>query len=198
MTRFAGRLAAILLLAAAAAGAEPPTLKAGVFEPPRAAPEFTLRGSDGTDVSPARWRGKVVLIFFGYTHCPTVCPTTLGTLARAHKQLGTDAVDVQVLYVTVDPAHDTVTRLRDHLATVNRAFVGATGTAAELESVRRDFGVFAKQVDAAGFLWNHSSSVYLIDPKGMLRAMMPYGQPAESYVHDVRVLLGRPGAGGEA
>jgi protein SCO1/2 len=194
----ARRVAALVLpvlLAASAARAGQPALKAGVFDPPRPAPDFTLRGSDGKDVSLARYRGRVVLLFFGYTHCPTVCPTTLATLARMQRQLGDDAANVQIVYVTVDPAHDDVARLRDYLATVNPTFLGATGTAEELEAVRRDYGASAKQVDAARFLFNHSSSVHLIDPAGMLRAMMPYGQPAESYVHDVRVLLGRPGAG---
>lgn len=192
----ATRIAAVVLLAAAAVRADGGALKAGVFEPPRAAPDFTLRGSDGKDVSLARHRGKVVLLFFGYTHCPTVCPTTLATLARVHKDLGADSRDVQVVYVTVDPAHDDVKRLHDYLANVSPTFLGATGTDEQLEAVRREFGVFAKQMDATGSVFNHSSSVYLIDPAGMLRAMMPYGQPAESYVHDVRILLGRPGAGG--
>jgi protein SCO1/2 len=87
----ATRLAALLLLVAPAIRADEATLKAGVFDPPRAAPDFTLRGSDGSDLTLSRYRGKVVVLFFGYTHCPTVCPTTLATLAGAHKRLGTDA-----------------------------------------------------------------------------------------------------------
>jgi protein SCO1 len=187
----ATRLAALLLLVAPAIRADEATLKAGVFDPPRAAPDFTLRGSDGSDLTLSRYRGKVVVLFFGYTHCPTVCPTTLATLAGAHKRLGTDAGDVQVVYVTVDPAHDDVKRLHDYLANVNPTFLGGTGTAEQLEAVRRDYGISSTKVDAAGFFFNHSSSVYLIDRVGTLRAMMPYGQPADFYVHDIRVLLGQ-------
>jgi len=182
------------VLVGTALGAEDTTLKAGVFDPPRRAPDFTLRGSDGRDLTLSRHRGKVVILFFGYTHCPTVCPTTLGTLASVHKQLGTDAADLQVVYVTVDPKHDDVARLRDYLAKVNPTFLGATGTPDELATVRRDYGVSSSAIDAGGGLFfNHSSSTYLIDGTGMLRALMPYGQPAAAYVHDIRILLGRVG-----
>jgi protein SCO1 len=184
-------LATLLLstLLAAFAGADDATLKAGTFAPPRAAPDFTLRGSDGSDLSLGRYRGKVVILFFGYTHCPAVCPTTLATLAGAYKRLGDDAKDMQVVYVTVDPDHDDVARMREYLANVNPTFRGATGTPAELEAVRRDYGVSATKVGEG--LFNHSSSTFLIDRAGMLRAMMPYGQPPDAYVHDVRILLGR-------
>ena len=74
-----------------------------------------------------------------------------------------------------------------------QTLVGATGTVAELEAVRRDYGVFATKADDAGWFWSHSSSIFLIDRAGTLRAMMPYGQPAEAYVHDVRILLGAAG-----
>ena len=177
-----------LVVAAPVARGDDSTLTAGTFDPPRAAPDFTLRGSDGTDLSLARYRGKVVVLFFGYTHCPAVCPTTLATLARAHKTLGDAAKDLQVVYVTVDPEHDDVARLREYLANVNPTFRGATGTPEQLEAVRRDYGVSSSKLEAG--LFNHSSSTYLIDRTGLLRALMPYGQPPEAYVHDVRILLG--------
>lgn len=193
MTTTVAALLSVVLLVAPAVQAEDATLKAGVFDPPRTAPDFTLRGSDGADLTLSKHRGKVVILFFGYTHCPTVCPTTLGTLAGAKKRLGADGADVQVVYVTVDPEHDDVTRLHDYLANVDRTFLGATGTPEQLEAVRRDYGVSSSQL-AAG-LFNHSSSVYLIDRAGTLRALMPYGQTADSYVHDVRILLGQAGRG---
>jgi protein SCO1 len=183
-------LAPLLLsaLLAASVAADDSTFKAGTFEPPRAAPDFTLRGSDGSDLSLGRYRGKVVILFFGYTHCPAVCPTTLATLAGVYKRLGDDAKDLQVVYVTVDPEHDDVARMREYLASVNPTFRGATGTPAELEAVRRDYGVSSTKVGEG--LFNHSSSTFLIDRAGTLRAMMPYGQPPDAYVHDVRLLLG--------
>ena len=111
-------LLAFALLAAAAGAAEDGSLIAGVFEPPRAAPELALSGSDGKELSLDRYRGKVVMLGFGFTSCPDVCPTTLATLAGARKKLGADAEGVQVVYVTVDPERDDAERLRTYLRDV--------------------------------------------------------------------------------
>ena len=186
-------LAAALLSAvlAASAGADAPTLKAGTFDPPRAAPDFTLRGSDGTDLSLGRYRGKVVILFFGYTHCPAVCPTTLGTLASAYKALGDEAKDLQVVYVTVDPERDDAKRLKEYLGAFDKTFVGGTGTEAQLSAVRKAYGISAQKIaeEKGGYKYGHSSFVYLIDRDGKLRALMPYGHQPEDYVHDLAILL---------
>src|SRR5262245_41494506 len=105
-SEYAALLALLLLAAAAASAAGAPQLKAGVFDPPRAAPDFTLIGSDGAPLSMSRFRGKVVVLEFGFTSCPDVCPKTLAALASVRKKLGAQAADVQVVYVTVDPEHD--------------------------------------------------------------------------------------------
>src|SRR5262245_15779632 len=97
-----------LLLAAASSAADEPQLKAGVFEPPRAAPDFSLQGSDGKALKLSTYRGKVVILEFGFTTCPDVCPTTLAALAKARKLLVAAGKDVQVVYVTVDPERDDV------------------------------------------------------------------------------------------
>src|SRR2546427_716207 len=104
-----------------------PVLKAGVFDPPRLAPEFSLRGSDGAEVTLARYRGKVVLMAFGFTSCAAVCPTTLATLAAARASLGNAAGAVQVIFVTVDPERDDAARLKEFLEAFDPSFVGATG-----------------------------------------------------------------------
>jgi protein SCO1/2 len=167
-----------------------PALKAGVFEPPRDAPAFSLRGSDGAELTLARFRGKVVIVEFGFTACPDVCPTTLATLAGARKQLGADAEGLQVVYVTVDPERDDVARLRTYLAAFDPTFVGGTGTAAELEAVRKEYGIAATRLATPeGYGFSHSSYTYLIDRHGKLRALMPYGHSSEDYAHDVRILL---------
>jgi protein SCO1/2 len=178
----------VLILAAPPARAE---LNAGVFDPPHAAPEFTLAGSDGTPVSLTRFRGKVVVLAFGFTSCPKVCPTTLATLASARRTLGPEAAQVQVVYVTVDPERDDAKRMRAYLAAFDPQFVGATGGADALAAVRKAYGVAAERVaQGASYAYAHSSSVYLIDRTGKLRALMPYGHPPEDYVHDLRILLG--------
>jgi protein SCO1/2 len=179
---------AALLLAAPARAAEDGALRAGVFNPPRPAPAFALAGSDGTKLELARYRGKVVILAFGFTSCPDVCPVTLGVLARARKALGAEAADLQVVYVTVDPERDDAARMKEYLAKFDPTFVGGTGSAETLESVRKEYGIAAEKV-AAGGGFAHSSFTYLIDREGSLRALMPYGQTAEDYVHDVRILL---------
>jgi len=183
-------LALLLALAASRAVAEDAALRAGVFDPPRPAPAFALAGSDGAPLTLDRFRGKVVVLAFGFTHCPDVCPTTLGVLARTRKELGPDAEAVQVVYVTVDPERDDAARMREYLAKFDATFLGGTGDEAALSAVRKEYGIAAEKTNVAGNPGvAHSSFTYLIDRAGTLRALMPYGHPAEDYVHDVRILL---------
>jgi protein SCO1/2 len=179
-----------LLFSAAVAGGNAPVLKAGVFEPPRHAPEFSLEGSDGNALSMSRFKGKVVLLGFGFTYCPGVCPTTLATLAQARRKLGAAAADVQVVYVTVDPERDNAARMKEYLAAFDPTFVGGTGAADRLAAVRKDYGVSAeKKGQGKNYQVAHSSFTYLIDRRGRLRALMPYGQGPDDYAHDLRILL---------
>lgn len=182
--------AAALVFAMVAVAADRPTLKAGVFEPPRAAPELSLDASGGGKLSLASYRGKVVLMGFGFTSCPEVCPTTLATLAQARKKLGEQGEQLQVVYVTVDPERDTAERMRAYLGGFDPSFVGGTGTPEQLAAVRKNYGVMAERKPLGdSYTVAHSSSVYLIDRKGLLRGMMPYGRLPADYVHDVRALL---------
>jgi protein SCO1/2 len=186
----------LLLGLAAAAGAAGPDLRAGVFDPPRAAPDFVLTGSNGAELTLSRYRGKVVALGFGYTSCPDVCPTTLADLAQVRQKLGAAGKDLQVLYVTVDPERDTVERLRQYLTFFDRTFVGGTGTPEQLARVRQDYGITISRKalagSATGYQVHHSSFVYLIDPQGRLRALIPFGgRSADDITHDVRALLSR-------
>ena len=186
------RVLALLLaaLVSAASANEAPALKAGVFSPPHPAPEFSLAGSDGAPLTLARFHGKVVALAFGYSHCADVCPVTLATLAQARRQLGAQAAGFQVVYVTVDPERDGAAQLKTWLAAFDPGFVGGTGSAQALAAVDRQYGIsVTKMASANGPLFGHSSSVYLIDREGRLRAMMPYGHVAEDYAHDVRLLM---------
>jgi protein SCO1/2 len=177
-----------------AAAAPAAAIKAGAFDPPRLAPDFTLPGSNGKPVRLGAYRGKVVLLGFGYTHCQAVCPVTLSTLRQAKKLLGAQAAALQVVYVTVDPARDDAATLQRWLAAFDPTFLGGTGTPAQLAAVRKAYGVSAEAVMGRmgpdGSM-EHSSFVYLIDRDGRLRALMPFGHGAADYVHDVRVLLSR-------
>jgi len=192
----AGTLVASLLLCfcfAAAAGT--PELRAGVFDPPRAAPDFSLRGSNGQELKLSRYRGKVVALGFGYTHCPSVCPSTLALLAQARKKLAAAGNNLQVVYVTVDPERDTPEQLKSFLASFDPTFLGATGTPQQLANLRKAYGItlsdkiFVEAMPKSSYFLDHSSFIYLIDRGGELRAMMPFGVSADDMAHDVRVLL---------
>ena len=184
-------LAGLLALAiAGAAAADAPQLKAGVFDPPRMAPDFALRGSNGSELALSRLRGKVVVLGFGFTSCPDVCPTTLATLASAHKKLGERGGEVQIVYVTVDPERDDPERMRTYLASFDPSFLGGTGSAEQLEAVRNEYGIAAQRIaKGESYAFNHSSYTYLIDRAGRLRALMPYGSSSDAYVHDLLILL---------
>ena len=168
-------------------------LRSGTFDPPRDAPAFSLDGSNGTKLGPGDYLGKVVIVEFGYTYCQDVCPITLAHLTEAWKKMGGDVRDVQLIYITVDPARDNPERLREHLTAFNPTFLGATGAPEDLQAVEKAYGVVAKQVPsknpALPYAMDHSSSLYLIDRQGKLRALVPFGTPVDDIVHDLEFLL---------
>lgn len=178
---------------AAAGAAESDAFRAGLFDPPRAAPEFQLQGSNGSLVKLSQYRGKVVALAFGFTYCPRICPVTLANLARVFEKLGPAAGDVQVVFVSVDPERDTPQRMREYLSFFNPTFIGATGTPQQLEVVRREFGISANKASSQnkqlGYEVHHSSFVYLIDRAGSLRLLMPFGKSADDLAHDINLLL---------
>ena len=181
-----------LLLAAFAPPAAAAVFKAGVFEPAHAAPAFRIAGSDGRELTLDRFRGKVVLLSFGFTNCAAVCPTTLATLAQARQALGPAGEAVQVLFVTVDPERDDAARLKAYLRPFDASFVGGAGTPEVLAAMRQRYGVVATKVPmSSGYAVDHSSSTFLIDREGRLRGLMPYGREARDYVHDLKLLLAK-------
>jgi protein SCO1/2 len=183
-------VASVLLMLPVLVAAGEPALKAGVFDPPREAPDFSLQSSDGGTLALRSYRGKVVVLGFGFTSCPDVCPTTLATLAQARRKLGSAAADVQVVYVTVDPERDDSVRMKDYLRAFDPTFIGGTGPAGRLAAVRKDYGILAeKKLKGGSYTVAHSSYTYLIDRRGRLRALMQYGRDPDDYVHDLKILL---------
>ncbi|WP_229419453.1 SCO family protein [Pseudoduganella dura] len=171
------------------------TLKAGVFDPPRAAPDIALPASTGKPFRLSGLRGKVVVLEFGFSHCESVCPVSLASLAQARKLLGAAAEDVQVLFITVDPARDTAARLRTYLAQFDASFIGITGSEAQVAQLLKNYGISAARRPIGGsttdYSMSHSSYLYFIDRQGMQRAMMPFGRPAADIAHDLAILLER-------
>jgi len=197
-------VAATLLAAFAIAGAgpahdwadaAPAALRSGAFDPPRAAPDFTLPAASGAEFQLRRHLGKVVVLTFGYSSCPDVCPTVLAELAQVRVRLGAkEAQRVQVVYVSVDPERDTPARLRAFTEQFDKTFMGLTGPREQLEPVWKAYGVSVVRKDLPGstpptYLVHHSASVFLIDAAGRLRVMAPFGTPSDDVLHDVRLLL---------
>ena len=185
----------LLALAAGLAGAaDAPRLKAGTFDPPRDAPAISMRAVDGTPFSLERMRSKVVVLVFGYTACGDVCPVTAGMLAQARRKLGSRSDKLQVVFVSVDPERDTPEALRQYLAKFDKSFIGITGTAQEMAAIRKAYGIQAKSHPlGAGkndYVISHSTFLYLIDPRGKLRALMPFGHSPADIVHDFEILVG--------
>jgi protein SCO1 len=184
-------LACVSLAVTAAPPVAAPVLKAGVLSPVLPAPALKLQGTDGRPLTLERFRGKVVLLAFGFSNCGEVCPITLATLAAARKKLGAEADGVQVVYVTVDPERDTEAQMKKYLGTFDPTFIGGVGTQAQIDAAQKSFGISSKKItyDGGGYTIGHSSSIYMIDRAGGLRAVMPYGRSSDDFVHDLKILL---------
>ena len=137
------------------------------------------------------FRGKVVVVFFGYTHCPDVCPTTLAELAGVMKELGPDAQRVQVLFGTVDPERDTREVLARYVPSFNPAFLGLYGDADATARAAKSFKVFYQKQpqDGGAYTVDHAAGTYILDAEGRLRLFGQYGVGAPALLHDIRALL---------
>jgi protein SCO1/2 len=154
--------------------------------------DFELVGHDGQRRRLEDFRGKVVVVFFGFTHCPDVCPITLAELAGALRKLGDDARHVQVLLVTVDPERDTPDVLGGYVTAFNPSFIGLTGTPEQIATAAREFKVIYQRVDGSrpdNYSMDHSAGTFIFDPLGRLRLYVSYGQGAEVFAHDIAQLL---------
>lgn len=167
------------------------TFRGGAITPPKAAPDFTLTDQNGELWTLSNQRGKVVLLFFGFTNCPDACPSTLADLAMARKRLGEDD-KVQIAMVSVDPKRDTLAQLKAYMAKFDESAVGLTADQATLTPVYKAYGVSAIEQDHGGtatIMVGHSSYVYVIDRAGNWREVFNYGTPVEDIMNDVDYLI---------
>lgn len=153
--------------------------------------EIALTDHNGKPRTLADFRGKVVVIFFGFTHCPDVCPTTLADLAMVAKELGKDADRMQVLLVTVDPERDTPEVLRQYVPSFNPSFLGLYGDAEATARTAKEFKIFYQKqpLKSGDYDVDHSAGTYILDQQGRLRLFAQYGQGAPALLHDIRILL---------
>jgi len=161
-------------------------------EPYPAAPQIELIRSNGDAFRLSDQKGKIVLLFFGYTSCPDVCPTTLAELKLVTDDLGDKTKLVQVVFVSVDPKRDTPEKIQEYVDHFNKGFVGLSGSIDELEAVWKDYGVFREEVQsdsAFGYIVNHTARVYLIDMDGNLRLSYGFQTPVEDILNDLELLL---------
>lgn len=152
-----------------------------------------LTDHNGVHRTLADFRGKLVVLFFGYTHCPDVCPTTLSDMNAAFKLMTpAETKQVQVLFITVDPERDTPTVLKEYVPYFNSSFLGLYGTPEETAAAAKEFHIhYSKHAEPGimGYLVDHSAGSYVLDREGHLRLYQPYGQPPADIAHDLKLLL---------
>jgi protein SCO1/2 len=157
--------------------------------------DFALTDHNGKARTLADFRGKAVVLFFGYAQCPDVCPTTLATLAEALKRLGPDAAKVQVLFVTIDPERDTPELLSHYVTAFDPSFLGLSGDAEATARTAKEFKIiYQKQPGSTpgSYTMDHSAGTFMFDPQGRLRLYAGHGQDADVFAHDLRELLHTP------
>ncbi|MBB6136075.1 protein SCO1/2 [Massilia aurea] len=153
---------------------------------------FTLTDHTGKVRTLEDFRGKIVVMFFGYTQCPDVCPTTMAEMATVLKELGPSADEVQVLFVTVDPERDTQELLSHYVPAFDKRFIGLYGDAAATAKVAKEFKVFyakAPGADASSYTVDHTAGSFVFDKQGQLRLFVRHGQGPGLIAHDLRQLL---------
>jgi protein SCO1/2 len=154
---------------------------------------FQLTDDNGKAVSAADYRGKVLLLYFGYTHCPDVCPLTLAQLHVALQKLGKPADDVRILFVSVDPARDTPAVLHAYVNAFDKRAVGLTGSPRAIEALSKRYrSAFTREPSSkdGNYEVTHSSAIYVFDRDGRARVLSTPGTPQEDLVHDLQLLLG--------
>jgi len=187
-------------IAAAAAGwlvlREPDTANApgGLITSVDVGGPFTLTDQTGRQVTERDLLGHFVLLYFGYTYCPDVCPTELGSIAAALDELGDDALAVMPVMITIDPERDTPEVLAQYVPMFHERLIGLTGTAEQIKQVASAYRVFYQRVDDPNYgqyLMDHTSFIYLLDPTGKVVTMLRYGTPPDEIVKIVRQQMRR-------
>lgn len=188
-------LLALMLTVGVNGCARPYEFRGSLYEPAKPATEIVGQNWDGATFQLSDQRGKIALIFFGYTFCPDVCPTTMAEMRKLLEQLGSQADKVAVVFVSVDPERDTLARLTEYVPFFDQRFYGVRLAPQALAQAQRDYGVIAEKrpyVGADGvetYTIDHTARVFLVDQTGALRLSFPYGMPVEDIRSDILQLL---------
>jgi len=156
------------------------------------AKDFSLKDANGATRTLADFKGKVVVLFFGYAQCPDVCPTTMTEMAQVKQQLGADGDKLQVVFITVDPERDTPEVMKAYMGAFDPSFVALIPSPEQLAAVAKDFKVYYKKVEGktpTSYSMDHSAASYVYDPQGRLRLYARYGSGVPPMVEDVKTLL---------
>ena len=151
-----------------------------------------LTDQDGQPRTLADYAGKVVVVFFGFTQCPDVCPTALAELSQVMGELGPDAKRVQVVLITVDPERDTPEILKQYVQAFNPSFAGLTGTPEQIKAAANSFKAYyakSPSPDGSTYTMDHTGAFYLMDTKGKARVLVPNGSGVQAMTHDIKLLL---------
>lgn len=170
----------------------PPVYHGQVIDSDVPVTNFTLTGPGGKPVSLIDFRGKVVMLYFGYTFCPDVCPATMNELKVAMKELGRQADQVQVLMITLDPERDTPEALADYMTYFDPSFIGLSGSEEEIIAASAPLGIFYEREEgtaATGYLVNHTATVMVLDKHGRLRLLYPFDTAGEDMAADLKYLI---------
>lgn len=184
-------IAAIVGLAAGVYFFRPHTFHGTVIQSPDTSHDFTLTSING-NVSLSDFRGKIVLIYFGYTFCPDICPGTLGNVAQALRDMGAKAEDVQLIMVSLDPERDTPEKLAEYMNHFHPSFIGITGSKEQLDEVASLYGIYYQKNEgssATGYLIDHTATLLVLDREGYLKLVFPYGVTAQDIADDLKYML---------
>lgn len=178
-------------------GASRPSFKSIDITGAEYARELELSDGDGRTRRLAEFKGRVTVVFFGYTQCPDVCPTTLADLARARQLLGADGARVQGIFVTVDPERDTAEVIKAYVGSFAPDFVGLRGTAEQTQAAAKQFKVFYSKVPGktpTSYTIDHTAGSYVFDAAGRIRLFTRHGMGPEALAADLKLLLAEPAA----
>lgn len=187
-----GLLATVAIMGLAACTPDKPAFKGVDITGAEYAKDFALTDQNGQTRTLKDFAGKVVVVFFGYTQCPDVCPTTMQELLEVRRLLGSEGDKLQGIFVTVDPERDTPELLKAYTANFDPSFVALRPSTEQLQALLKDFKIYAKKVEgktATSYTMDHSAQSYVYDPKGRLRLYSRYGSGPQALADDARLLL---------